>query len=335
MSAPIIPVEDFWSRRANAQRHSFSFAPFGVPVEITANDEHALEAARLAAARYSRSDDNDAAPMRTQIVVQRTAAPPLPADWPERLVYSGAGDWITLSAGAWGYGFGNLQARTALVFLTPALAAETHSVSRYFVDHYVLNFLFNDWAMLHASGVLNPASNALILMIGAHNAGKSTTALRLLRAGYHFLADGMALLQLCDGRVRVGGYPIGEVKLRDDVLGEFPEYAGDGVNVREQRKTVVNLRAAHPERVVETVIAPDAIHLCFTERGQGAATALRPATREAAREWLAANTVFWDEPARLEHNSRVLNHLLVTAQLQHLTLGSDPAGILSVMEKLR
>src|SRR6185503_11902675 len=163
-------------------------------------------------------------------------------DLPERLVYSGVAEWIMLSAGKWGYAFGNLQTRHAMVVLSPELAANVRAVSRYFIDHYILNFLFTEWAMLHASCVLDPTGRRLIMLVGAHNSGKSTTALCLARAGYPFLADGMVLIRVLHGRAVVGGYPVGEVKLRDDALAQFPEYSGDKVRVREHTKTVVDLR---------------------------------------------------------------------------------------------
>jgi hypothetical protein len=334
----IKPVEDFWSRRANAQAHAFRFAPLGTLAEITANTPDVLEAARLSSGRFSRGCDSeksdDLPQMHIHLVVSQPNTPPPPDDWPERLVYSGTGEWITLSAGEWGHGFGNLATRTALVFFSPALAAQTRLISRYFIDHYLLNFLFGEWAMLHASGALAPGGRTLILLIGDHNAGKSTTALRLLRAGHRFLADGMALIRVRDGRVTVGGYPVGEVKLRDDVLALFPEYSGAPVQVREQRKTVVDLRAAHPGQIIEELIQPASVTLCFTERAADRRTAIDPITAEAAQQWLAANTVYWDEPARLETNSKVLSQLLLTAKLYHLALGSDIAELISKMEQI-
>nr|MBI2905901.1 hypothetical protein [Chloroflexota bacterium] len=223
-------AEDFWSRRANVQRHSFTFAPFGVPTEITANDPVVLPAAKLSAGRYSRAPNVGGRPIRVSIVVGAQVTAPVPPDLPDRLVYAGLGDWLTVSVGEWGHGFANRHTREAFVFLSPDLAAEPSLVSRYFVDHYLLNLLMTEWAMLHASCVVDPAGR-LILMVAPHNAGKSTTALRLMRAGHTFLADGMALLKTDGPGLLVGGYPIGEVKLRDDVLALFPEYTGDAVQV--------------------------------------------------------------------------------------------------------
>ncbi len=337
MNLAILPTDDFWSRQANAQTCSFRFAPLGVPAEITANHESGLAAARLAAPRYCSSEPAGEATLRLQIVVRPSGPGAPPDDWPRRLTYAGLGPWITLSAGEWGYGFGNLDQRTALMFLAPDLAAQAQLISRYFIDHYLLNFLFADWAMIHASGVVAPAGQALVLFVGAHNVGKSTAALRLMRAGYQFLADGMALVQSRAGRLNVSGYPIGEVKLRDDVLAQFPEYDGEPVSVREHRKRVINLRdsAEHSSQIVKAVIAPPTIHLLFTRRGSGSNTSLTACPPETGRDWLAAHTVFWDEPARLEHNAQVLSQLLASAHLHLLTLGSDPLGLISAMETLR
>ncbi|MBI5828678.1 MAG: hypothetical protein HZB20_03875 [Chloroflexi bacterium] len=247
-------------------------------------------------------------------------------------VYAGLGHWLTVSAGEWGHGFANRQTRQAFVFLSPALAAEPLLVSRYFVDHYLLNLLMTEWAMLHASCVVD-AAGRLILMVASHNTGKSTTALRLMRAGHTFLADGMALLKADGPGLLVGGYPIGEVKLRDDVLALFPEYTGDAVQVREHRKTVVNLRAAHPAQVAESVFTPAAVRLLLVE--QGAATAAEPLTDRAQMlAAIAPNTVFWDEPVALEHNTAILNRLLDAARAYRFTLGPDPAQIISAMEAL-
>jgi len=333
--SPFIPSDDFWSRQANTQKFSFEFAPLGMPTIMTANDPVALAAAPLSANRFSQMSEGQGGKISIQIVIGKNETILVPLDLPERLVYSGLGDWITVSAGEWGHGFANLQRRETFVFLSPALAAESRLVSRYFVDHYLLNFLLTEWAMLHASCVTDADRKTLIIMVAPHNTGKSTTALHLLRAGYHFLADGMALLKLRDGHLVIGGYPIGEVKLRDDVLAAFPEYAGEAVKVREHRKTVVDLRLAHPKGLVGALVVPDKIHLCFVERVDGAESRVAPLESAAARELLKANTVYWDYPSRLAHNSAALTHLLGIAHLHRLQIGSDPDKIISVMESLK
>lgn len=328
---PIIPPEDFWVRQSNAQKFSFEFAPFGTPTEITANDPVALLAAQLSAKRYSRIVQPSGSNIHLQIVVRKGFSAPVPENLPELLTYSGLGDWITLSAGEWGQAFGNLRTRHALLVLSPTLAADSRLLSRYFIDHYLLNFLFNDWAMLHASCVLAPHGRSLIMLVGHHNMGKSTTALRLTRAGFPFLADGMVLVKNRGSRLVAGGYPIGEVKLRDDVLALFPEYAGQRVHVREHTKTVVDLRAVHPDRLAEALIVPNHIHLCFVARGSTTTSTLESVSIAQAQELVAPQTVFWNDAPNLENNSAILSQLLRTASLHRLTLGSDPVQLVEAI----
>jgi len=340
---PIIPTEDFWSRQANAQVYSFDCAPFGIPTRITANQAEVLAAARLSAGRYSQATESGGQPIQIQIVVRQGSSRPVPDDLTNRLVYSGVGEWIAVSAGDWGHGFANLNTRTACVFLSQSLAADARFVSRYFIDHYVLNLILTEWAMLHASCVLDASRQRLIIMVATHNTGKSTTALHLTRAGYLFLADGMAVLRPQEppagsdpagGSLVVGGYPIGEVKLRDDVLALFPEYTGEAVRVREQQKTIVNLRAAHPDRIVESLITPSSIHVCFVERHAQLQTQLVSIDMAEAVHLLAANTVYWNDASKLEHNTATLHHLLRIANVQRVCLGTHPPDIVATIQKL-
>lgn len=332
----ITPPQDFWSRQANAQTHALTFGAVGTPVTITANSPTILPAAQISAHRFSQHTASAAQAMHIRFIERANGEGPSPANWPEQLQFAGTGDWLSLSLSEWAYGTGHRQTQEALVVLNAALSHEAMLISRYFIDHYILNFLFNDWAMLHASCVLDAARQKLIAFIGTHNIGKSTAALQLLRAGWHFLADGMLLVRptASPTQFEIGGYPIGEVKLRDDVLALFPEYTGERVHVREQSKTVVNLRALHPERVVEETLVPHEIHLCFTERSANGQTSLTPITVEAARECAAQNTVFWDEAPNLKRNSETLHALLAAAHLHHLHLGTHIAELLMILESL-
>ena len=317
------PPEDFWSRQHNAQRFSFCFESFDAKVRVTSNVNAMLQAAELSSKRYSQTSIGERR-IEITLVVTQTNTAPVPAN--PNIIYSGVDEWITFSVGEWGYGFGNLKTKVARAFLSPALAKDARWVSRFVIDHYVLNFLLTEWAMIHASCVINP-KGTLIAMVAPHNVGKSTTALRLLRSGNKFLADGMILLQETGGGLAVGGYPVGEVKLRDDVLSLFPDYRGE----RETGKTVVDLRAAHADHLVTKVFTPDSICLCLAERG--AHTHLTPIENVNAAPTLAANTVFWDAEPNLKNNSRILNRLLQVARCYRLILGNDDQ-IFSVMETL-
>ncbi|MBI5052525.1 MAG: hypothetical protein HZB52_04580 [Chloroflexi bacterium] len=317
------PPEDFWSRQHNAQRFSFCFESLDAQVKIISNDKSVLGAAELSARRYSQTSVRPRH-IEIDIVVTQTNTAPVPADL--NISYSGVEEWITFSVGGWGYGFGNLKTKIAHAFLSPALAKDVRWVSRFVIDHYVLNFLLTEWAMVHSSCVVN-TKGTLIAMVAPHNVGKSTTAFKLLRSGNKFLADGMILLKEADGGLAVGGYPVGEVKLRDDVIGLFPEYRG----ARESGKTVIDLRTVHADHLVTDVFTPKSICLCLVERG--ARTNLTRIKNQEAAPTLAANTVFWDHESNLKNNSRILNRLLQVARCYRLVLGDDDQ-IFSVMETL-
>lgn len=328
--------EDFWSRQANAQTDTFECAPLGIPAKISANQPEVLAAARLSAGRFSRTADPLAdRPIGIKLVVRNEPAGlPPPPDLPDRLVYTGLGDWITVSASNWGHGFASLPQREAVVVLSPELAGDCRLVSRYFIDHYLLNFMLTGWAMLHASCLASPDGERLLVLVAPHNTGKSTTALHLLRAGFSFLADGMLLFRRTESGFEVAGYPIGEVKLRDDVLAQFPEYSGQQVRVREHTKTVVDLRRLHPERVLETTLTPPKITLCFLELNRGFGSGKIKITGDDAWPLLAGNSFFWDEPARLQHNIAALESLVASAELYHVLLGLENDDRIKVFQSL-
>ena len=136
----------------------------------------------------------------------------------------------------------------------------------------------------------------------------------------------MALLRKAGSGFEVGGYPVGEVKLRDDVLEMFPAYQGRQVQVREHTKTVVDLRQIHSADLITNTIRPSEISLCFLSRKVKEGK-VRPAREvifpEEAQALLAGNSVYWDEPARLAHNQVILQALVERASLYRVWLGQD------------
>jgi len=59
---------------------------------------------------------------------------------------------------------------------------------------------------LHSAGVVNPANDKAVLIIGPSGSGKSTLALRLAMAGWPYLSDDELLLSLADGKVEARGF---------------------------------------------------------------------------------------------------------------------------------
>lgn len=76
------------------------------------------------------------------------------------------------------------------------------------------------WFPLHAFAALAPGGQ-VALITGAMGAGKTTTGLALLSAGWKLLSNDSPLLRLCpDGRVEVLAYP-GRLSAFDDSLARF------------------------------------------------------------------------------------------------------------------
>src|SRR3972149_4953436 len=96
----------------------------------------------------------------------------------------------------------------------------------------------------------------------------------------------------------------------------------------DHQKPSVTLRAPHPSRIVETLITPASIHLCFVERHAAPETRVAVTHAPEALPIVAANTAYWNDAARLEHNTITLHHLLRIASLHRLYLGADPGGII-------
>jgi hypothetical protein len=99
---------------------------------------------------------------------------------------------------------------------------------------------------------------------------------------------------------------------------------------------VVNLRAAHAAGIVEELVCPSAIHLCFVERERTVQTRLTPLSPEAVESSLALadNTLYWDKPDRLAHNTAVLEALLRLANIYSLKIGTDPANIIATLDRI-
>jgi hypothetical protein len=118
------------------------------------------------------------------------------------------------------------------------------------------------------------------------------------------------------------------------VLGFFPAYTGEAVRVREQRKTVVDLRKTHLDRLVESLISPSDVHLCFVERRGREQSRIEPLSPAQLWPRLMANSVYWDESVRLAHNNEALEALLQVAGLHRLELGTDVSGMVRVVDEL-
>lgn len=93
------------------------------------------------------------------------------------------------------------------------------------------------WFPLHAFAAVSPTGHAA-LITGARGAGKTTTGLALLDAGWKLLSNDSPLLRLHDERVEVLAYP-GRLSAFDDSLARFERlkrFRGAGDTAAEKRE---------------------------------------------------------------------------------------------------
>jgi hypothetical protein len=302
----------------------------------------------------------------TVIQDDRRRAAPVTPDWPQRLRYQAIGDWMMIDGTPWVTAVVDVEAKQGAAWIAPALATAPTYLSRYVLDTMTLNTLIHTGVgQLHASALYR--DGRAVLLSAPHNTGKSTTAFRLVRYGYRLLADGMTYIRvippgaaakspskgrdrperieasLCCGRyptappaVELLGYPVGEVKLRMDVLDAFPELRGAGraVLVREDAKMIFNLREAMPDRVLESSVMPKAIVLCLLARHDAARTEVEPISAEIALTGLWPDAAHYDDRQVLAGNLASLRTLLAHARCYRLTIGRDPGQIIQTIEQL-
>ena len=260
---------DFWRRLEAELVYETTIEAFGVPVQVVSNYEALLEGVSYSAQRYSQANPPpEASPIRlTYVLDTQLPEKPVPIDWPARLNYFGIGSWLTINAAPWVHAYADLERFTGVALYSPSIAAKPYLYSRFIGDCFVLNMMMRTgWGQLHASCVVR--DQTAILLHAPHNHGKSTTAFRLALNGYRLLSDGMTYVRPGDRGVELLGYPVGEVKLRLDVLESFPMIKDEGswTVVREDAKMVVDLRKSLPDCVIEDAIRPGKVVVCLLER---------------------------------------------------------------------
>lgn len=338
-------LEDFWGRRQNRPRYSREFAIFGHPVHLSSNLEELLLSADFALPLYSAAPKEDTAPFRVELIARpvlsgaERSGPaetgPLPKNLFDHILYSGHGGWLVMQLGAWGLCHVDLASKRALALLASELAERPALVSRYLLNTVLTNFLIaSGYGFLHATGLLK-GQRALLLM-APHNSGKSTTALRLALAGYTLLSDSMIFVGGRDSITRLYGFPVGRIKLRADMVDEFPQLKPllEDEPVRGEVKHAADLRRLDPGLVQESAVKPSDICLCLLAQSGDSRTRIRPATLSEVIEKVMANSLFYDEVGVWEKNLARIRPLVERARCYHLEVGSDTTGLIAIVESL-
>jgi hypothetical protein len=330
-------LDDFWRREQAQTPHGEDFTAYGHPVQYRANHPDLLQVVAHSRRRFSRSAPREQTrPIRLDFLLDSQLPEAIvPEDWPGRLRYHATGDYLTINREPWINAFADLEHRHGVALVSPKLVHQPRLLSRYIADCFILNMMLRTgWGQLHASCVTR--SETALLFSARHNTGKSTTAFRLVRHGYGLLSDGMTYVRADSGSLELMGYPVGEVKLRPEMLDEFSSLGveGDRVLVREATKYVFDLRRWMPERVIDESFRPERAVVCLLERHAGQDTRVESISKDQALAGLWPEALHLDAEERLRRNLAPLRALVQSASCYRLTLGTRVAGILQAVDDL-
>lgn len=330
-------MEDFWSRRANIPRYEKTIHVFGRPVLFESNHETVLEAATLAEQMYSSWDVRGEETWRVHLTVHDAEPPAGPP--PERLIdhvhYAGAGDWLTIDLRGLGHCFVDMKRGEAHAILSLALAEEPQLVCQVLLSTILNNFATrHGFSMLHASALVKDGN--IFVLQAPHGTGKSTTALRLLLNGYQLLSDSQIYLAERNGELWMGGFPIGRIKLRADMLPLFPALAAQAQAepVRDETKHRVDLTRVDPALARLDMIRVERVELCLLERWDRSESEIQPISEEELWPEIMVNSLHYDTPELWNENLQRVDLLLRKSRLHRLRIGTSEADILKTVNQL-
>jgi hypothetical protein len=334
-------LEDFWARRSSRLRHQREACLFGRPVSFLTNDERVWPAVDLCCSQYSSAPPAWTTPFTLQLVVQEAPAlarpGPAPDDLAERIQYTADGDWLAMLLGGWGHCQVDLAGGRVLAVITPELAERPDLFAQHVLNTVLTNlFQANGLGMLHATCLLR-GEHALLLM-APHNSGKSTTALRLVLAGWQLLSDSQVYVSppATHPRLQLMGFPVGRLKLREDMLGHFPQLRPWLMEerVRGETKHTLELWRYQPELVQTEAVTPAAVDACLLQRSADGRTRLRPADSAEVRQAVVSNSLHLHTEAVWLGNLAAIERLVEQANWHRLEIGPDGEGIVEAVEAL-
>jgi hypothetical protein len=329
-------MEDFWSRRENAPKFQKTIRVFGHPVLFDSNHEKVLDSTSLAEEMYSKTDVFSENPWRIRITVPSQPMPGLP---PERLIdlihYTGADDWLSIDLLEWGNCFVDMKRGEAFAVLAHSLAENPQQVCQVLINTILTNLITrHGYSMLHASALIKDGN--ILLLQAPHGTGKSTTALRLLLNGYKLLSDSMVYIGERGDDLWMGGFPVGRIKLRTDMLPLFPALAAQAEEERVRNETKYRVEL---KRVDSAMSYPQMIHIrrveyCLLERRDQSQSTIEPLTESEVWREIMVNSLHYDTQEMWNKNLRRIELLLQHANLHRLRIGTSENEIIKTVNDL-
>jgi hypothetical protein len=330
-------MEDFWDRRADKPKYHRTIHIFGQAVTFSSNQEPVLGCAQIAENLYSSAPANAAPAWNVSLVVHDAPGPVTapPAGLVDLLHYAGADDWLAIGLDRWGQCFIDMTRAEAHAVLSSSLAARPEQVSQVLVNTILTNFITrHGFSMLHASALVR--EGRILLLQAPHGTGKSTTALRLLQNGFKLLSDSMVYIGEKNSKLYMGGFPVGRLRLREDMLPQFPRFAvlADTEPVRGEIKHIVELDKADPSLTIREIIPVSQVEYCLLERWSKAQSEIEPLTEKELWPHIVLNSLHYDNPELWRENLSRIGLLLKHASLHRLRIGTTEKGILESVQKL-
>jgi hypothetical protein len=330
-------MEDFWSRRANAPTYEKTIHIFGQPVVFDSNHEDILAVASLAEQMYSSWEPRMGSAWQVHLTVHDPD--PAPAPPSERLIdlvhYAGADDWLSIDLREWGNCFVDMKGGEAHAVLSSSIAENPRLVCQVLLNTILNNFATrHGYSMLHASALVK--DRHILVLQAPHGTGKSTTALRLLLNGYQLLSDSQIYLYEDKDELWMGGFPIGRIRLRADMLPLFPVLAAeaDPEPVRNETKHRVDLARVDPALTRHEMIQIQHVEFCLLERGDKSESTLEPLSEEELWPEIMVNSLHYDTAELWNENLRRVDRLLRHANLHRLRIGTSEDEIIKTVNQL-
>lgn len=330
-------MEDFWSRRTNAPKYERLIHMFGHPVLFDSNHARVLDSASLAGQMYSTSDPQEGPVWRVHLTIHDSE--PRPARSPRRLIdlvrYAGAGDWLSIDLREWGNGFVDMKRAEAHAVISSSLAENPELVCQVLINTILNNIATrHGYSMLHASALVK--GDHILVLQAPHGTGKSTTALRLLLNGYQLLSDSQVYLGEREDALWMGGFPVGRIKLRTDMLPLFPALAAEAREepVRNETKHRVDLTRVDPALSHRAMIQIRRVEFCLLERWDRSESKIESLSEDELWPELMVNSLHYDTPELWNENLRRVDRMLRQAQLHRLHIGTSEAEIIRTVNGL-
>lgn len=221
--------------------HSFgsTFQVGDVPISVVANTPE-LAAQLLRPLSHLRQPAGDSP--RVQVNLVRAGRYPPPFPWPQAGQVAGLREWA-----ADGYRFSQFGADLAVVGLevrtgrAVGYVQSPDQLPAAFFSGLLFTMIYQalrpfDYFLLHAAAL--SWQGAGVLITGPSGAGKTTTMLQCVRAGFQFIADDATLLDLqADGRVRAVS-TLNTMHVTPQTIGLFPELALPAQDTRGDKTTL-------------------------------------------------------------------------------------------------